>query len=158
MSAGPNEEVYLKRRQEENCRIAQDVMLTKCCSIEHITFSAPGKSCSDELMHDALQQNRRRNRRLKIGQPFRLRPTDPRPEDFEETGITKNVSRDGIYFVSQRGSYKEGMRLFVTLPYHSPSEPGDHEYVGQVTRVELFSEGQHGVAVQLLSNSTPPAS
>ena len=109
-------------------------------------------------MHDVPQQNRRRNRRLKIGQPFRLRPTDPRPEDFEETGTTKNVSRDGIYFVSQKGSYKEGMRLFVTLPYHSPSEPGDHEYVGQVTRVELFSDGQRGVAVQLLSSSTPTSS
>lgn len=105
-------------------------------------------------MQDAHQPNRRRNRRIKIGQPLRLRPSDPYVESFEDIGTTRNVSRDGFYFLSQRQSYKEGMRVFVTLPYHSPADPGDHEYVGQVTRVELFDEGQRGIAVQLLSSLT----
>ncbi len=108
-------------------------------------------------MQDLHQPNRRRNRRLKIGQPLKVRPSDPHAEVFEELGTTKNVSREGIYFLSQRSSYKEGMRLFVTLPYHSPVDPSDHEYIGQVIRVELLSDGQHGIAVQLLSSvSAPP--
>lgn len=102
-------------------------------------------------MQDVHQPNRRRNRRLKIGQPFRLRPTDPHVESFEDIGTTKNVSRDGFYFLTPCHSYQEGMRLFVTLPYHSSAEPGDHEYIGQVIRMELLEGGQRGVAVQLLS-------
>jgi hypothetical protein len=109
-------------------------------------------------MQDVHQPNRRRNRRLKIGQPLQVRPTDPQHEPFEDFGTTKNVSRDGFYFLSSRQSYREGMRVFVTLPYHSPAEPGDHQYIGQVIRIELLSDGQRGIAVQLLSSLTAPAS
>ena len=43
------------------------------------------------------------------------------------------------------------MRLFVTLPFHSPSDPLDQEYIGQVTRIEDLPDGNRGIAVQLLS-------
>ncbi len=118
--------------------------------------SPPDKLCSDGHMQDSHQPNRRRNRRIKIGQSFLLRPTDPHIESFEEMGTTKNVSREGFYFLSQRQTYKEGMRLFVTLPFHSPADPGDHEYLGQVIRVELLGDGQRGVAIQLLSSVASP--
>ena len=109
-------------------------------------------------MQDIRQQDRRRSRRIKIGQPLKLRPSDPRGEPFEDIGTTRNVSRDGFYFLTQNKSYNEGMRLFVTLPYHSPADLRDHEYLGQVIRVELLDDGQWGVAVQLLSSvtATPP--
>ena len=81
-------------------------------------------------------QERRQSRRIRIGQPLKVRPSDPRDEHFEELNVTTNVSRDGLYLISELGSYYEGMRLFLTVPYHSPSEPMDQEYLGQVTRLE----------------------
>lgn len=108
----------------------------------------------DVGMENFRPQDRRRSRRLKIGQPLKVRPTDPRGEVFEDISKTKNVSREGFYFLTQRKSYLEGMRLFVTLPYHGAGDLRNHEYVGQVLRVDASQEDQWGVAVQLLSPVT----
>ncbi len=43
------------------------------------------------------------------------------------------------------------MRLFVTLPYQSPADLRDRDYVGQVVRVEQRDDGH----VALSSNSCP---
>jgi hypothetical protein len=103
-------------------------------------------------MQEIRQQERRRSRRIRIGQPLKVRPSDPRDADFEETATTKNVSRDGIYFLSKNQTYRAGMRLFVTLPYHFPSDPHDLQYLGQVARIEDLPDGNRGIAVQLLSS------
>jgi hypothetical protein len=102
----------------------------------------------------------RRSRRVKMGQPVKLTSSDPRGEAFEDIETTKNVSPNGLYFTTQRECYHEGMRLFVTLPYHALSDSRNREYVGQVIRVELLEGGQRGVAIQLLSSlgTTPTAS
>jgi len=94
---------------------------------------------------------RRRSRRIKIGQPAKIRPSDPNDAQFEDTNVTTNVSRDGIYFVSKIGTYSEGMRLYVAVPHHTPRNEQDREYLGQVVRVDRLTEGRFGVAVQLLS-------
>jgi len=96
-------------------------------------------------------QEKRRSRRIHIGQPLKIRASYPTDAQVEDTSLTKNVAREGIYFASKIGSYYEGMRVFVSLPYHSPREPEDREYLGQVVRVDKLTEGQWGVAVQLLS-------
>ena len=96
-------------------------------------------------------QERRRSRRLKIGQPIKVRPSDPKDDHFEELSKTKNASREGVYFVTKRESYYPGMRLFVTAPYYSPTDPTNCEYIAQVVRVEKLGDGQHGIAAQLLS-------
>ncbi len=105
-------------------------------------------------MQGSPAPNRRRSRRLKIGEPFKARPTDPRAEVFEDINTTKNISREGFYFLTQKKMYLEGMRLFVTLPYHGLGDLRNHEYVGQVLRVDASREDQWGVAVQLLSPVT----
>src|SRR5579863_4179517 len=105
-------------------------------------------------MQGLRPQDRRRSRRLKIGQPLKLRPTDPQVAVFEDFSTTKNVSREGIYFLTQKKAYLEGMRLFVTLPYHGPNDMRNHEYVGQVLRVDMSREDQWGVALQLLTPLT----
>jgi hypothetical protein len=92
-----------------------------------------------------------------MGQSLRVRPSDPKDAPFEEIGTTKNVSRDGIYFVTQQESYYVDMRLFVMLPYHSPVNPLNHEYLGQVARVDELGKGQRGVAVRLLSSADTKA-
>jgi len=97
------------------------------------------------------QNERRRSRRIKIGQPLKIHPSDPKDAHFEDLNVTTNVSKDGIYFVSRIRTYAEGMRLHVTVPHHSPRNEQDREYLGQVVRINTLSEGQFGIAVQLLS-------
>ncbi len=97
------------------------------------------------------RQERRRSRRIKIGQPLKIRPSNPKDPQFDDTNVTTNVSREGIYFVSRINSYYEGMRLFVGVPHHSPRDAQDREYLGQVVRVDTLLEGRFGIAVQLLS-------
>jgi len=103
-------------------------------------------------MQESRQQERRRSRRIRIGQPLMVRPSDPQDAYFEETAITRNVSREGIYFFSKNEIYRAGMRLFISLPSPSPSEPQDHEYIGQVARIEKLPDGSRGIAVQLLTS------
>ncbi|MFI5097658.1 MAG: PilZ domain-containing protein [Candidatus Acidiferrales bacterium] len=103
-------------------------------------------------MLDIRRNERRRSRRIRIGQPLKVSPSDPHDPHFEETATTKNVSRDGIYFLTKNETYREGMRLFVTVPYHFPSAPHDLEYLGQVARIENLPDGYRGIAVQLLSS------
>jgi hypothetical protein len=91
-----------------------------------------------------------------MSQPVRLGPSGPRGEFFEEITKTTNVSREGFYFVTWRDHYQEGMRLLITLPYHCPRDRSDREHLGQVVRIELLDNGQHGVAVQLLSSVGNP--
>ena len=102
-------------------------------------------------MQETRQQERRRSCRIRIGQPLKVRPSDPRDAHFEEASTTRNVSRDGIYFLSKNKSFYEGMRFFITLPFHFPSDPLDQEYIGQVTRIENLPDGSRGIAVQILS-------
>ena len=104
-------------------------------------------------MQEVRQSERRRTRRVRMGQSVRVRPSDPKDVPFDEIATTKNVSRDGVYFLTKRESYYLGMRLFVTLPYHSPVNPLNHEYIGQVARVDDLGDGQRGVAVRLLSSA-----
>jgi len=108
-------------------------------------------------MHDKTQSERRRTRRVRMKQGLRVRPSGPKDKSFEEIGATTNVSQDGVYFVTQRGDYYEGMRLFVTMPYHSPSSQQNYEYLGQVARVDDLGDGQRGIAVRFLPSSKKPA-
>jgi hypothetical protein len=103
-------------------------------------------------MQSSNTPERRRSRRLRIGQPVRIRPSDPKDKYFEDHNTTKNVSRDGIYFLTTISNYYEGMRLFVVVPHHTPRSPQDREYLGQVVRVDALQEVQWGIAVQLLSD------
>ena len=99
-------------------------------------------------------KDKRRSRRIRIGQPMRVRASDPK-DAVEELNTTKNVAREGIYFVSAKAKYYEGMRLYVTVPHHEPRETQDREYLGQVVRVDKLQDGQNGVAVQFLTEVKP---
>jgi hypothetical protein len=86
---------------------------------------------------------------------MRIRGTDPKDTGLEEINVTKNVSREGIYFVSAGARYQEGMRLYVTVPHHNPRDPQDREYLAQVVRVEKLGEGRNGIGVQFLAEVKP---
>jgi PilZ domain len=101
-------------------------------------------------MHETKQSERRRSRRVRMKQGLRVRPTNPQDGTFEEISTTANMSQGGIYFITKRDDYREGMRLFVTAPYHSPHSPQNYEYLGQIARIDVLESGQKGVAVTFL--------
>jgi PilZ domain len=104
-------------------------------------------------MSDPRLSDRRRTRRVRMKQPLRVRPSNAKDGTFEEIGMTANVSQDGLYFVTQREEYREGMRLFVTMPYHAPQSAQNYEYVGQIARIDDLGGNGKGVAVRFLSST-----
>jgi hypothetical protein len=111
------------------------------------------KLCSDKYMYEKRQSERRRTRRVRMKQNLRVRPESPKDGHFEEIGITTNVSQDGVYFATQRDNYREGMRVLVTVPYHSPYSQQNYEYLGEVARLDNLENGQKGVAVRFLPST-----
>lgn len=63
------------------------------------------------------------------------------------------MSQDGLYFVSERADYYDGMRLFVTVPFHSPNSQQNYEYLGQVARIDELGNRQRGIAIRFLSSA-----
>lgn len=63
------------------------------------------------------------------------------------------MSQDGLYFVTERAVYYEGMRLFVTVPYHSPYSQQNYEYLGQVARIDELGNRGRGIAIRFLSSA-----
>jgi hypothetical protein len=112
----------------------------------------PGRVRRERPMSEApteVYPVQRRSRRAKIVRPVRVRPSDPKDEHFEDLPVSVNASKDGIYFISRRKSYYNGMRVFVTFPFSSPHDPMNCEYVAEVVRVEQLPHGKFGVAVSL---------
>ena len=108
-------------------------------------------------MGDIRQIEHRRSRRVRMKQALRVRPLDPKDGSFEELGTTKDFSQGGVYFVTQREVYYEGMRLSVTVPYLTTG-PQNYEYHGKVTRVEELGNSQRGVAIRFVSSAATKSS
>jgi hypothetical protein len=89
----------------------------------------------------------RRNRRVKISKPVRVRPWDPKYR--EEVPTTLNTSRDGLYFTTSAEHYYVGMRVRVTFPY-AALDPCNCEYSGEVVRIDRLEDGRLGIAVRIL--------
>lgn len=100
----------------------------------------------------------RRSRRVRMKQTLRVRPSDPKDGSFEELGTTTNLSQGGLYFVTQRSGYYEGMLLLVTVPYDPTVPSGNYEYHGKVTRVDDLGNGQRGVAIRFVTMSAKKTS
>jgi len=103
------------------------------------------------------QIEHRRSRRVGMKQALLVRPLDPKDGSFEELGTTKNVSQGGVYFVTQRKVYYEGMRLSITVPY-STTGTQNYEYRGRVTIVEDLGNSQIGVAIRFVSSAAMKSS
>ena len=94
--------------------------------------------------------NRRTRHRAKMAQPVRVRPSEPRGNDFDEVLATINVCRNGIYFPTDRTSYYKEMRLFITFPYNTGHGAINQEYIGRVVRIDNLPDGRLGIAVHLV--------
>src|ERR1700733_14625073 len=93
---------------------------------------------------------RRTNRRCKITQLMRIRPSDPERDNFEDLRGSMSVSRTGVYFQTSEGAYELGMRLFVTIPYNEAAAARSPEYLAEVVRVEPMANGMIGIGFKSL--------
>src|ERR1700744_2764177 len=93
---------------------------------------------------------RRSNRRCKITQLMRTRPSDPERDNFEDLRGSMSVSRTGVYFQTSEGAYELGMRLFVTMPFTEGAMSMSHEYLAEVVRVEPMANGMIGIGFKYL--------
>jgi hypothetical protein len=103
-----------------------------------------------ELAHP---KERRRESRAPIARPVYLEAVDPNGERLEEVRTTRDLSRWGFYFLTEKDIYRPGMRLHAIPAFGCLNL----EYVGEVVRVECKSTTEFGVAVRLLRVHNPLA-
>jgi hypothetical protein len=96
------------------------------------------------------QAERRANRRCKITQFMRIRPSDPEREPFEDLRGSISVSRNGVFFQTSEKGYEVGMRLFVTMPYSRQPASMAHEYLAEVVRKDALPNGMTGIGFKIL--------
>lgn len=77
--------------------------------------------------------------------PIRVRSAAG-PWRAEEITVTKNISRGGLYFVTE-GHYQEEQVLHVCYPYWTDPGAINREYSAKVTRIERLSNRTWGVAI-----------
>jgi len=94
----------------------------------------------------ASEMERRREPRTRLARPVYVQPAEPGGDRFEEVRTMSDFSRSGLYFVTQRESYREGMQLHVIPAFGC----FNFEYVAKVVRVDNLPFGDYGIAVQLL--------
>jgi CheY-like chemotaxis protein len=92
-------------------------------------------------------QERRRRRRALISAPVRVRSLNITEEGPSEVTTTIDVSRGGIFFVSELASYEKHMEVAVVFPFSGI--PGDvhSEQMGHIVRVVEYEDGRRGIAV-----------
>jgi hypothetical protein len=101
-------------------------------------------------MHvDSIEK--RINPRVRMARKLRVRPSDAYEDDFEEVATSANVSKRGIYFHTELQSYRVALRLFVTYPFTSMSDPMSTEWIAEVVRVDQLPGNKRGVAIHLHS-------
>ena len=98
----------------------------------------------------ATQTERRGNRRCRITQLMRIRPSDPKKPHFEDLRGSMSVSRSGVYFQSSEPGYEVGLRLFVTMPYTKEPTAMSHEYLAEVVRRDHLPNGLFGIGFKIL--------
>jgi hypothetical protein len=91
-------------------------------------------------------KDRRSEPRAQSARPVYVESADPRGEQFEEVRTTRDLSRWGLYFVTEKNSYWAGMQLHVIPAFGC----FNLEYEAEVVRIEQLSGGEFGVAVRLI--------
>ncbi len=95
----------------------------------------------------SLTRKQRGEYRAKIEQPLRVRLEDGAGE--ADLCRTLNVSKNGIYFVSEQNVYYAGLHVHLVLGYRE-GDPVVKEWIGEVLRAERREDGRTGIAVRIL--------
>lgn len=114
-------------------------------------LDGPSQKRKDKKASSQVGSERRHVSRARIGLAVRVRPSNVSHNLFEEVRTTWDVSRQGLYFTTQRLSYRVGMNVTVACPYsRTPGAIGDDGDPGRVVRIDRLSGGYFGIAVVLL--------
>lgn len=92
------------------------------------------------------RSDRRRESRIQVDRLVYVQLADSGDSYFEEVRCMRDLSRSGFYFITDRDSYRSGIRLHVIPAFGCLNL----EYLGEVVRVEQLPFGEFGVAVRLL--------
>lgn len=103
----------------------------------------PGNS-NRGLESDRVPGERRAAGRNHLQFPIRVRSAAGQWR-AEEVTVTQNISRGGLYFVTE-GHYQEEQLLKVCYPYWTDSGAINQEYSAKVGRIERLSKKTWGVA------------
>src|SRR6516164_2775999 len=98
----------------------------------------------------SVKTERRANRRCKINQLMRIRPSDPERDPFDDIRGSLSVSRSGVYFQSSEPGYEVGMRLFVSMPYSKQPAALVREFLAEVVRRDSLPNGLFGIGFKIL--------
>jgi hypothetical protein len=101
----------------------------------------------------AQGKERRREPRAQIVRPVYVETADPEGEHFEELRSTRDLSRWGFYFVTEKRSYWPGMQVHAIPAFGCLNS----EFDGEVVRVEQLPTGEFGIAVRLVCLRNPMA-
>jgi hypothetical protein len=69
--------------------------------------------------------------------------------DAEQFCVTRDFSRDGVYFIANDNGFRENMRLLMRFPEGMPAAP-DQEYLVEVMRMNALPEDRCGVGARLI--------
>jgi hypothetical protein len=86
--------------------------------------------------------------------PIRIRIAGPQAS-LDEITRTRNVSRSGLYFLTQRSTYSPEMALKVTYPYWTELGAINREYGANIVRMDRMKDGSVGVAVEFTESLGP---
>ena len=93
--------------------------------------------------------DRRDKRRVKMTQTIRVRFSRTGWVGFDEVNATLNVSRNGLYFVTELDKYTPGLQVMVTYPYSEMPGSINVEHIGEVVRIDRLAHGRSGIAIHL---------
>jgi hypothetical protein len=97
---------------------------------------------------DRRGRARRSNRRVALQTPVRVRVISAASQ-FEEITRTMNVSRNGLYFQSER-PYTKGLPIYVAMNYSSREPAVAPEQKATVVRVDSVpGSATRGIAIQM---------
>jgi CheY-like chemotaxis protein len=103
-------------------------------------------------------RDRRRKRRAMISAPIRVRLAHAEGSSSDEIATTVDVSRTGILFHSQRGTYTRGMEVAVVFPYSQSPAATHIEQTGRVVRINDLGDGTFDVAIALNNTASEDSS
>ena len=98
-------------------------------------------------MSDPAQ--RRSSPRRQFSCKARFRDPQALDADSERSCITRDFSRDGVYFVADDRGLRENMKLLLRFPERS-AEVQDREYLVEIMRMNALPKDRCGVGARLI--------
>jgi hypothetical protein len=98
-------------------------------------------------------RDRRRTARIRLSCFILVRPFESEPEYFESLILTEDSCRNGLSFQTDNSLFCQRMRLLVTYPYSLHPCAINRDYIAEVVRTKVLTDGRYRVAIRLLTTA-----